>query len=76
MHWRLDQCDAKPLRVHALHPSDVCDQAKDLSETLGTRSCNLKGVSLHIKQRDDVEIEKSGGREMRRGEKWRETDEG
>lgn len=65
------QFDAPPLHAHSLHPSDMCvNRRKTWVKWWGCAHV-MRGVSLHIKQQDDVEIGDSRGREMRRGEKWR-----
>lgn len=66
------QYDAKPLRAHELHPSDMCViWQKTWVKRWGRDRVIWGEWACTSNERDDVEIEKSGGREMRRGEKWR-----
>lgn len=62
------QFDAPPSHAHLLHPSDMCVNRQKTWVKWWECARVMRGVSLHIKQRDDVEI---GDREKRRGEKWR-----
>lgn len=65
------QFDAPALHTHSLHPSDMCVKWRKTWVKWWGCARVMRGVSLHIKQRDDVEIGDSRGREMRRGEEWR-----
>lgn len=59
------------LHAHSLHPSDMSENRRKTWVKWWGCACVMRGVSLHIKQQDDVKIGDTEGREIRRGERWR-----